>query len=245
VGGFLVSGLDAMRRTSDFELSCGTDRYPFHVDAARLCRVLLLFASLLTALLAAPARHACALESHTRDGWVAGIGFGFGRAKIQGGEALNRLDTGWEEGTTPRLRIGHMLGKRVMIGYEQFQWFDEQGFGTTALRVSAQTYGAALTFYPGNPAGETGGIYLRAGAGFANARIAVMEDAIGGVDSTHHEDHLDEAGTSFMLGGGYEFRIAKPVALGVDVTAHNHAIGKQYFDEIWFVPVTVGLTWYF
>lgn len=44
-----------MRRTSDFELSCGTDRYPFHVDAARLRRVLLLFASLLAVPLLLPA----------------------------------------------------------------------------------------------------------------------------------------------------------------------------------------------
>lgn len=200
---------------------------------------------LATALLAAPARDAAALEPHERDGWVAGIGFGFGRAKFQGGEALNRVDTGWEEGTTPRLRLGHMLGKRVMLGYEQFQWFDEQGLGTAAVRVSAQTFGAALTFFPGNPRAETGGIYLRAGAGFASARIAVSPDAVGGVDSTHHEESLDEGGTSIMFGGGYEFRIAKPVALGADVTAHHHSIGKEFFDEVWFVPITVGLTWYF
>ncbi|HET9253507.1 MAG TPA: hypothetical protein VFP58_15445 [Candidatus Eisenbacteria bacterium] len=207
--------------------------------------VLLLAAALLGVAL--PSR-CLALEEHVRDGWVAGIGFGFGRAKFQGGEALNRIDTGWEEGTTPRLRLGHMLGKRVMLGYEQFQWFDEQGLGTAAIRVSAQTFGAALTFFPGNPRGETGGIYLRAGAGFASARIAVMPDAIGGVDTTdtgHHEEHLDEGGTAFMLGGGYEFRLAKPVALGLDVTAHYHSIKQEFFDEIWFVPVTAGLTWYF
>jgi len=201
--------------------------------------------ALLGAALLSSAPRAIALEEHKRDGWVAGIGFGFGRAKFKGGEALNQIDTGWQEGTTPRLRIGHMLGKRVMLGYEQFQWFDEQGFGTTAVRVSAQTFGAALTFFPGNPKGETGGIYLRAGAGFASARIAASEDAIGGVDSTHSEEHLDEGGTSIMFGGGYEFRIAKPVALGVDITAHHQSIKKEFFDTIWFVPVTMGLTWYF
>jgi hypothetical protein len=207
------------------------------------CRTRILLLTALLLISTAPRAHA--LEEHKRDGWVAGIGFGFGRAKFHGGEALNRLDTGWEEGTTPRLRIGHMLGKRLMLGYEQFQWFDEQGFGTTAVRVSAQTFGAGVTFFPGNPKGETGGIYLRAGAGFANARIAASEDAIGGVDSTHNEEHLDEGGTSFFFGGGYEFRIAKPVALGADVTAHHHSIKQEFFDEIWFVPVTVGLTWYF
>lgn len=208
----------------------------------RLARVLLVVAGLLLSL-APPAR---ALEEHKRDGWVAGIGFGFGRAKFQGGEALSSIDTGWEEGTTPRFRIGHMIGKRLMLGYEQFQWFDEQGFGTTAVRVSAQTFGAGLTFFPGNPKKTTGGIYLRAGAGFANARIAASEDAVGiGPDSTHSEEHLDEGGTSVFFGGGYEFRLAKPVALGADLTAHHHSIKKEFFDTAWFVPVTVGLTWYF
>ena len=207
--------------------------------------VLALTALLLGAALPSPCR---ALEEHVRDGWVAGIGFGLGRAKFQGGEALNRIDTGWEEGATPRFRIGHMLGKRMMIGYEQFQWFDEQGLGTAAVRVSAQTFGAALTFFPGNPRGETGGIYIRAGGGFASARIAVSPDAVGGIDSTeteHNEEHLDEGGTSLMFGAGYEFRLAKPVALGADVTAHYHSIKQEFFDEIWFVPVTIGLTWYF
>src|SRR5687768_13172544 len=115
------------------------------IAPARSAAILVLAAALLVT--SAPRVHA--LEPHTRDGWVAGIGFGFGRAKFQGGEALNRVDTGWEEGTTPRLRLGHMLGKRVMLGYEQFQWFDEQGLGTAAVRVSAQTFGAALTFFPG------------------------------------------------------------------------------------------------
>ena len=80
------------------------------------CRTPVLLLLLASALLVSTAAPALALEEHKRDGWVAGIGFGFGRAKFHGGEALNRLDTGWEEGTTPRLRIGHMLGKRVMIG---------------------------------------------------------------------------------------------------------------------------------
>ena len=215
------------------------------LGGARRRTLLVLAAMFVGAVLPPPAR---ALEEHVRDGWVAGIGFGFGRAKFQGGEALSRIDTGWEEGTTPRFRIGHMLGKRVMIGYEQFQWFDEQGLGTAAVRVSAQTFGAALTFFPGNPSGETGGIYLRAGGGFASARIAVTPDAVGGIDTTdtgHHEEHLDEGGTSLMFGAGYEFRLAKPVALGADVTAHYHSIKQEFFDEIWFVPGTVGLTWYF
>jgi hypothetical protein len=200
---------------------------------------------LLFLLLVLPARPAFALYDHVRDGWVASIGVGFSKAKITAGSAENHLETGWEEGTTPRFGLGHMLGKRVMLGYEQFQWVDEQGYGAAAVRVSLQTYGAALTFFPGDPKHETGGIYLRAGAGFANARLAVSPDAIGGVDSTHTEKDVDEGGTSYMVGGGYEFRVAKPAAVGIDITANYHQVGKEFFDKAWFIPVTLGLKWYF
>ena len=196
-------------------------------------------------LVALPARPAFALYEHVRDGWVAGIGVGFSRAKITAGSLGNHFETGWEEGTTPRLRLGHMLGKRAMLGYEQFQWVDEQGYRDAAVRVSMQTFGAALTYFPGNPKSESGGIYLRAGAGLSIARLAVSPDAVGGVDSTHTEQHVDEGGTAYMVGGGYEFRVSKPCAIALDVTANYHNVGKEFFDKAWFIPVTLGLNWYF
>ena len=199
----------------------------------------------LTLLLVTPARPAFALYEHVRNGWIAGIGIGFSKAKIDAGPSANHFETDWEEGTTPRYRLGHMLGKRAMIGYEQFQWSDEQGYGDAAVRVTMQSFGAALTFFPGNPKHESGGIYLRAGAGLSIARLAVSPHAIGGVDSTHTEDHVDEGGTAYMVGAGYEFRVAKPCAIALDLTANYHTVGKEFFDKAWFIPVTLGLNWYF
>lgn len=199
----------------------------------------------LALLLAIQARPAFALYEHVRDGWVAGIGIGFSKAKIDAGPRANHFETDWEEGTTPRLRLGHMLGRRAMLGYEQFQWVDEQGYGDAAVRISMQTFGAALTFFPGDPKHESGGLYLRAGAGLSIARLAVSPHAIGGVDSTHTEDHVDEGGTAYMVGGGYEFRVSKPCAIALDVTANYHTVGKEFFDKAWFIPVTLGLNWYF
>jgi len=200
---------------------------------------------LLALILAFQSRPAFALYEHVRDGWVAGIGIGFSKAKITAGSKANHFETDWEEGTTPRLRLGHMLGKRAMLGYEQFQWVDEQGYGDASVRISMQTFGAALTYFPGNPKSETGGIYLRAGAGLSIARLAVSPHAIGGVDSTHTEDHVDEGGTAYMVGGGYEFRVSKPCAVALDITANYHTVGKEFFDKAWFIPVTFGLNWYF
>ena len=188
---------------------------------------------------------AFALDRHTREGWVVGVGYGLGWSKISTGSALGRLDSGWEEGASPEIRIGHMLGKRFLIGYDQRQWFDEQGYGTTGIRASFQNFAAALTYFPGSPDKVTGGIYLRGSVGFANARLAVLPDAFAGIDSTHNEHDLDEGGTAFSIGGGYELRIAPPAAVGLDVSLQYQAIEGEVFDKTWFVPATINLTWYF
>ena len=176
---------------------------------------------------------------------MVGLGYGLGSSKITAGPALNRLESGWEEGVSPQIRFGRMLGRRLMIGYDQRQWMDEQGFGVNAVRASLQNFAASLTLFPGNPENETGGIYLRGGVGFANARVAVTEDAVGGLDSTHTEQHLDEGGLGLMLGGGYEFRIMRSVAAGLEVSAYHQSIDGDVFDQTWFLPVSLNLAWYF
>ena len=194
-------------------------------------------------LLTFSARPAFALYEHVRTGWVAGIGFGFSKADITTGDSLH-LKSLWEDGSTPRLRFGHMLGRHAMLGYEQFQWVHEEGDSDGTVRVSLQTFGAAITVFPGDPKHETGGIYLRAGMGLVNARVAFGTHPTV-ADSSHHEETVDEGGTAYLVGGGYEFRISRPAALAFDVTANYHAVGKDFFDKAWFIPVTIGLNWYF
>lgn len=201
---------------------------------------------------AALAHDSFALQKHERDGWVAGIAFGYGVSKIKSGESLNDLESGWNQGATPRLGIGHMIGHRFMIGYEQCQWMEEQGLGEAAVRGSLQTFGLELNWFPGNPEGAAGGLYLRGGAGLANARLALTPHAVGSEgsggssgDEVTHEKHMDEGGTSYMLGVGYEFRVAKPFAIGADLTGNYQVINKEFFGTNWFVPITVQLNWYF
>jgi len=213
---------------------------------------LLAIATALTLCVALPSS-CLALQKHERDGWVAGIAYGYGVSKIKSGPTLNQLESGWTQGATPRLGIGHMIGQHVLIGYEQCQWMEEQGFGETAVRGSLQTFGLELNWFPGNPNTAAGGIYLRGGAGFANARFAfslIPTDTTGGSGGSsgsevHKEEHVDEGGTSYMLGVGYEFRVAKPFAIGADLTANYQTIHKELFDTNWFIPITVELNWYF
>jgi hypothetical protein len=193
------------------------------------------------------AADAFALKRHTRDGWMFGIGIGYGESKIETGSALKNLDTGWQEGSCPQIRLGKMLGPHFMVSFDQKGWLDEQGVGASKVRAGIQTFAAALTVFPGNPDNETGGIYVRGGVGFANARLTVFENSyIGaGPDSLDSGEHKDEGGVGFTVGGGYEFRLSSALAAGIDVSANYQRIDGAIFDETWFFPTVLSLNWYF
>jgi len=132
-----------------------------------------------------------------------------------------------------------------MLGFESRGWLDEQGFGSTKVRVGIQNFAATATWFPGDPANATGGLWLKAGAGIAQARITVFEDAAAGVDSSSFEAHIDDAGPGLLAGVGYEFRIVRSLAVGLDVTANYQPIHEAAFDTNWFVPVALSMHWYF
>ncbi len=193
------------------------------------------------------ATDALALKRHVRDGWMFGIGIGYGESKISTGPGLQNIDTGWQEGACPQLRIGKMLGPHFMASIDQRGWLDEQGFGASKVRVGIQNVTAALTVFPGNPDDETGGIYFRGGVGFANGRLTVFQSSfIGtGPDSLDDGEHRDEGGLGLTFGGGYEFRLSSALAAGIDVSANYQKIDNAVFEETWFFPAVLSLNWYF
>ncbi|MGH7681320.1 MAG: hypothetical protein ACRENN_04960 [Candidatus Eiseniibacteriota bacterium] len=215
-----------------------------------MVRVLLrsvLAGALGTALLALGATHALAMREHVRNGWMFGVGIGYGEAKISTGSALGNVDTDWQEGSCPQIRIGRMIGRHVMASFDQRGWLDEQGFGDSKIRVGIQNFTAALTVFPGNPTSVAGGIYLRGGVGFSNSRLTVFQHSFigAGPDSLDSGEHRDEGGVGYTLGGGYEFRVSRNLAAGVDVSANYQAVHDVIFDETWYFPAVLSLNWYF
>jgi len=216
----------------------------------RLIPSLIVFALLLVTLLA---QDAVALSPHIRDGWMLGISYGYGRGKFsvfQGGEGdvANRLVTDWERGAVPQMRIGHVLVKnRLMLTFENRQWLQEQGiFVEDKIRVNIQTWTLALTYYPANPYSAAGGFYLQAGAGPANARVAVLEPAEPNPWGEQFEEIFvkNEGGTGYFAGLGYEFRIVSRVAAGAAVSFVSQSIGGDIFDDAVSWPATLTLNWY-
>lgn len=188
---------------------------------------------------------ASAMEPHPLKPWMAGIGIGFGPSKIFGGPQLSDLETAWTGGIAPQIRLAHRLGGKTMLGFSLNDWMSEQGATDPNVRVNTQNFNATLTWFPGNPEGVTGGIFLHGGVGFANARIVKRETSVTATDTTEVETHEDEGGLGLMFGGGYEFRVSPAFAIGADVTANHQSIGQDLVDHNWFVPVTLRLNWYF
>lgn len=200
------------------------------------------FALLACTLAASPA---FALEKNDRHGWMAGLGVGYGPARLALGPALGSETSEWIGGVSAQLRVARSLSPHWALGLEHKQWLDEQGFGTTKVRAGIQDLAATVTWFPGGEKSGSGGIYLKAGAGWAHGRFTVFENAGGGVDTSSVEQHLDEGGLGLLAAGGYEFRVARSLGVATEVSVNYQSIKKQAYDHNWYVPIALGLNWYF
>jgi len=203
-------------------------------------RIVLLFLIMLAT------KPAFALEANDRHGWTVGLGLGYGPAKLLLGSALRDTTTKWIGGVSTQLRVARSLSKHWAVGLEHKQWLDEQGFGTSKVRANLQNLALTATWFPGGDrSGGSGGIYLKAGAGWAHGRFTIFQNASGGVDTSSAEQHIDESGLGVLGGAGYEFRIARSLAVGADVSINYQSVKKDAFDHNWYVPIALGLNWYF
>ena len=201
-------------------------------------------ALVLSLLLCATRAHA--LEPNDRHGWMVGLGIGYGPAKLLLGPALRDTTTKWIGGVSAQLRVARSLSPHWAVGLEHKQWLDEQGFGTSKVRANIQNLAATVTWFPGGDrTGGSGGIYLKAGAGWAHGRFTIFQNASGGVDTTSVESHIDESGLGVLGGAGYEFRVVRSLAVAADVSINYQSVKKPAFDHNWYVPFALGLNWYF
>ena len=192
-----------------------------------------------------------ALSPHVRDGWMVGVAYGYGRGKVTSGSLGDDLETDWQRGVVPRMRVGYtLIDNRLTVSIENKQWLYEQGvLDVDKGRVSIQNWTLALTYYPGNPYRAAGGIYLQAGAGLANARLTLLEP----VEDDPHGNKFEEVFKEDEMsrgGDGQEFREAlqEPKEHGVDRTqstlrrrsAASIAPGTQTRD---ITPASATISW--
>ncbi len=217
-----------------------------------LCRRLALLVFLLVLSLALSAE---AGQLHARPGWMVGIGLGIGDGEFTDSEGTTGKA---DNGLTPQMRVGRMLGRHWQLGVEYQGWLTEvgatledtteAGIAGIKLRRSLQNWLLAATWYPGNEASAWGGFYLKAGAGYAlggTAAVLLEENPDTGEIEQEHGERVDESGVGLVFGLGYEFRVTSTFAAGLAITANSQDIGEYFIDEASFGSAALVANWYF
>ncbi|HET9952493.1 MAG TPA: hypothetical protein VFS09_11935 [Candidatus Eisenbacteria bacterium] len=192
---------------------------------------------------ASMARGASPVERH---GWAAGVAYGIGSADIT--LKTNDPEGDYTRGASPQFRFGKMVGSHFMIGLEDRQWMNETGLGDEKVRANFQNFNVVLTVYPGKTSNWTSGFFLQGGAGVAHARTSVLEPIPGGNEwgeTFEVVGKLDESGSGFMFGAGYEVRVSSHLAVGLTTSFNSLTFDDEIFDTVKFFPGGLNLNWYF
>ncbi len=220
---------------------------------------LLVLVAVATALLCAAPGDALALRTQQRPGWMVGIGWGMGRGVYTTPAGLRQE---YSEGGIPLIRVGRMLGSKAMIALNYSGWlmeFDsegpegEGGLGafasdtedSTIIKSRRSQQQVALSFYwfPGNPQGASGGVYLRAGGGMGWSGTNLVPIVSG--EPQGSGDRIDEWGWGLSAEGGYEFWISGGASLGGGVFYNYMSIRDKSVDDGWFAGAALNLNIYF
>jgi hypothetical protein len=199
----------------------------------------------------ATSAHGGALRYFERSDWMVGVGWSVGPGKITNpstipddnfGEAANATDD-YKGGASPSVRLGRMLGQHFMVDACWADWLVEFGEDPTKYRRTLQTWGLALTLYPGDPLGPSGGIYLRAGSGLGLAGTA-EKAAIEG-QAQHRGERYDDYGYSIFGEGGYDFWITPSFTAALNFAAYYFGIDGVYVESGWFSTIGLALNAHF
>ena len=204
---------------------------------------------------------ALALTKQPRSNYMAGVGWGMGRGVFHDPDG-NRQE--YTEGGIALIRVGRMIGSKAMVAVNYSGWIIEYsdttrdwGAGSdhhvfrsdpedsTVLknRRSQQQVAVSLYWFPGNPNGASGGIYLRLGAG--TAWSGTNEVLIEADNPQGHGSRIDEWGWGVSAEGGYDFWISRHASLGVGVFYNYMSVKEAIVDNGWFTGLSMNLNVYF
>jgi hypothetical protein len=122
-------------------------------------------------------------------------------------------------GTTSYFRIGGVISKNVLIGFEVFSLLDNTfGFGGSDTNTVAETGTAAivLLWYPGKT-----GLFFKGGVGAAFGQFAVPADTAGVVSA----DTSTGGGIGLTFGLGWDVPISRKFAITANAAAFVIALG--------------------
>jgi hypothetical protein len=228
---------------------------------AKQARVLILIAIAVLFTGAVLPADALALRYQSRPNWMAGVGWGMGKGTFQAPDGSKQE---YSEGGVALIRVGRMIGSKAMVALNysgwliEFtdttkDWVPESGHDlfasdpedSTVLknRRSQQQLALSLYWFPGNPAGASGGAYLRGGIGMAWA--GTNEVLIEADNPQGHGSRIDEWGWGLSAEGGYEFWISSHAALGAAVFYNYTSTQETIVDNGWFTGASLVFNIYF
>ena len=212
------------------------------------CLAVITLVALLLGLL--PVQSAQALSPHDREGVIFGVGVGFspGQATLFPGNEELAVSSDWEIGVTPQLRVGYAVMKnRLSLTVTNQQWLYEQGIlAEDKLRINAQNWSLALTYYPAKRESVAGGLYILGSYGISNSRLTLLEPIENDPHGNKFEEVFkeDEGGSSYQFGAGFEFRLTRLFAAGVSVSYIHQSVGGTIFEDTSVIPLNLTLNWY-
>ena len=179
-------------------------------------------ALILVALALLPGRSALPQKAPTPERHRRGLWGEFG-----GGPGYVRIacssctDVVGATGATSYFRIGGVISRNVVIGFEVFSLLDNAfGFSPQDSGATAETGTAAiiLLWYPGRH-----GLYFKGGVGAAFGQFSVPVDSGGG--GTAVADTSTGGGMGLTFGIGWDIAISRKFALTANATSFVTALG--------------------
>jgi hypothetical protein len=198
------------------------------------------------ALLSCAAGNAGALKYRKRDPWMVNVGIGIGTGKFDDYDEVTRE---WRTGAVPQIRLGRMIGRHFMISLNYQGWlieFDRYGdneLEDAKIRRSLQDLAFGIAWFPGNPEGPWGGLYLRAGGGMGWSGTAVIPVEEGG--KQEHGYRQDDWGTAWFGEVGYEFWISDNATIGIVTSYTYFDIQGRIVQTAWVTAGGITLALYF
>lgn len=197
-------------------------------------------ATLVLLLITLQAPAARAIRFQPRPDWLVGVGLGYGRGSFENPEGTRDSYRG---GPAFQLRFGRALGQHAMLGVHYDTWMKEFGDVPTKYRDVQQGLGLGFTWYPGNPFGPSGGMFLRASGGMGWTGKA-EKTAIPG-EAQDEGERVDEWGANITADAGYEFWIARNFTAGLGACFGYYDIGETLVDRAGFGALVLDLNLHF
>ena len=134
-------------------------------------------------------------------------------------------------GTTSYIRIGGVISRNVLIGFEVFSLLDNSfNFGSSSGNTAAETGTAdiVLLWYPGRT-----GLFFKGGVGAAFGQFAIPADTAGAVPA----DTSTGGGVGLTFGLGWDVAISRKFAVTANAAAFITALGDvvlpgHYVDDV-------------